>query len=166
MLHENQAVILGVLTFCDIKIFVIHGIFNFSFLIDFMFSFWICVSSNDLNWYAHHFAYSQYSILLRLISSFLKIKVLHDLIEEPFCLNGSIKNFNIWRIFLFHKRFFVVKERSSDYIKVRKRWFFKEPLTEWFFVKPKMVILWHCLKNLLSTFIFKCIFYIIIFFIF
>ncbi len=44
MLHENQAVILGVLTFCDIKIFVIHGIFNFRFLIDLMFSFWICVS--------------------------------------------------------------------------------------------------------------------------
>ncbi len=28
---------------------------------------------------------------------------------------------------------FVVKEGSSDYKKVRKRWFFKEPLTEWFF---------------------------------
>ncbi len=30
-------------------------------------------------------------------------------------------------------RFFVVKEGSSDYKRVRKRWFFKEPLTEWFF---------------------------------
>ncbi len=23
------------------------------------------------------------------------------------------------------------------------RWFFKELLTEWFFVEPKMVLLWH-----------------------
>ncbi len=38
---------------------------------------------------------------------------------------------------------------------VRKRWFFKEPLTEWFFVEPKMVLLWHRLKNIWSTFIFK-----------
>ncbi len=36
----------------------------------------------------------------------------------------------------------MVKEGSSDYKKVRKRWFFKEPLTEWFFVEPKMVLLW------------------------
>ncbi len=36
---------------------------------------------------------------------------------------------------------FVAKEGSSDDKKVRKRWFFKEPLTEWFFVEPKMVIL-------------------------
>ncbi len=26
------------------------------------------------------------------VCTFLKIKVLHDAIEEPFCLNGSIKN--------------------------------------------------------------------------
>jgi len=32
---------------------------------------------------------------------------------------------------------------SSDYKKLRKRWFFKEPLTEWFFVEPKIVLLWH-----------------------
>ncbi len=38
---------------------------------------------------------------------------------------------------------FVAKEGSSDYKKVRRRWFFKEPLTEWFFVEPKMVLLWH-----------------------
>ncbi len=44
----------------------------------------------------------------------------------------------------------MVKEGSSDYKKVRKRWFFKEPLTEWFFVEPKMVLLWHLLKNLLK----------------
>ncbi len=50
-------------------------------------------------------------------------------------------NFNIWRTFLFHKKLFVVKEGSSDYKTVRKRWFFNEPLTEWFFVEPKMVIL-------------------------
>ncbi len=37
----------------------------------------------------------------------------------------------------------MVKEGSSDYKKLRKRWFFKEPLTEWFFVEPKMVLLWH-----------------------
>ncbi len=49
------------------------------------------------------------------------------------------KDFNIWRTFLFHKMLFVVKEGSSDYKKVRKRWFFKKPLSEWFFVEPKMV---------------------------
>jgi len=36
-----------------------------------------------------------------------------------------------------------VKEGSSDYEKVRKRWFCKEALTEWFFVEPKKVLLWH-----------------------
>ncbi len=51
----------------------------------------------------------------------------------------------------------MAKEGSSDYKKVRKRWFFKEPLTECFFVEPKMVLLWHRLKNLLSTFIFKSV---------
>ncbi len=40
-----------------------------------------------------------------------------------------------------------MKEGSSDYKQVRKRWFFKEPLTEWFFVEPKMVLLWHRLKK-------------------
>ncbi len=38
--------------------------------------------------------------------------------------------------------------------------FFKEPLTEWIFVETKMVLLWIygiSVKNLLSTFIFKCI---------
>ncbi len=34
---------------------------------------------------------------------------------------------------------------------------FKETLTEWFFVEPKTVLLWHRLKNLLSTFIFKSV---------
>jgi len=33
----------------------------------------------------------------------------------------------------------MVKEGPSDDKKVRKRWFFKEILTEWFFVEPKMV---------------------------
>ncbi len=51
----------------------------------------------------------------------LNIKVLHDAIEEPFCLNGSIKNRKHLKIFLFHKSFFVVKEGSSDYKKLRKR---------------------------------------------
>ncbi len=31
----------------------------------------------------------------------------------------------------------MAKEGSSDYKKVRKRWLFKESLTEWFFVEPK-----------------------------
>ncbi len=35
------------------------------------------------------------------------------------------------------------EEIIKDYKKVRKRWFFKEPLTEWFFVESKMVLLWH-----------------------
>ncbi len=39
--------------------------------------------------------------------------------------------------------FSVVKEGSSDYKKVRKRWFFKEPLTEWLFVEPKIVLQYH-----------------------
>ncbi len=40
-------------------------------------------------------------------STLLKIKVLHD----------DIRTFNIWKTFLFDKRFFVVKEGSSDYKK-------------------------------------------------
>ncbi len=67
----------------------------------------------------------------------------------------TVRTFNIWRTFLFHKKLFVAKEGSSDYKKVRKRWFFKEPLTDWFFVEPQMVPLWYDLNNLLSTFIFK-----------
>ncbi len=35
--------------------------------------------------------------------------------------------FNIWRTFLFHKKLFVVKEGSSNYKMLRKRWFFVEP---------------------------------------
>ncbi len=44
----------------------------------------------------------------------------------------------------------MVKEGSSDYKKLRKRWFFKEPLTEWFFYGIAV-------KNLSSTFIFKSV---------
>ncbi len=33
--------------------------------------------------------------------------------------------------------------------------FFKEPLTEWFFVEPKMVLLRHRLKNLLNHLYFE-----------
>ncbi len=51
--------------------------------------------------------------------------------EEPFCFTKG----SLWW------------KGSSDYKTVRKRWFFKEPLTEWFFVEPKMVILWHRLKK-------------------
>ncbi len=33
--------------------------------------------------------------------------------------------------------------------------FFKDTLTECFFVEPKIFILWHFLKNFLSTYILK-----------
>ncbi len=59
-------------------------------------------------------------------ASLLKIKVLHD----------AIRTFTIWRTFLFHKNS-VVKEGYSDYKKVRKRGFFKEPLSDWFIVETK-----------------------------
>ncbi len=49
--------------------------------------------------------------------------------------------FNISRSCLFHKRFFVAKEGSSNYKKYKKRLFFKKTLTEWLFVEPKMVLL-------------------------
>ncbi len=76
-----------------------------------------------------------------MVHAHLKIKVLHDAIEEPFLSK--------W----FHKDPLTSEEpfcftkgslwRLSDYIKVRKRWLFEEPLTEWFFVEPKIVLLWH-----------------------
>ncbi len=55
---------------------------------------------------------------------------------------------------------FVVKEGSSDYKKVKKNKiksrFFKEPLTEWFFVEPKKVLLYASLwKTFWSTFILR-----------
>ncbi len=37
----------------------------------------------------------------------------------------------------------MAKDGSLDYKKIRKRWFFKEPLPECFFVETKMVILWY-----------------------
>ncbi len=37
----------------------------------------------------------------------------------------------------------MVKEGSSEYKKVSKKLFFKEPLTEGFFVEPNIFILWH-----------------------
>ncbi len=44
-----------------------------------------------------------------------------------------------------------MKEGSSDFKKVRKRWFFKESLTEWLFVEPIMVPLFGItVKNLLK----------------
>ncbi len=58
-----------------------------------------------------------------LATTLLKKKVLHDAIEHNFCLNGSIKTFNIRRTFLFNKRFFVLRKGSSDHKKVRKIWF-------------------------------------------
>ncbi len=68
----------------------------------------------------------------------LKIKVLHDAIEEPFLSK--------W----FHKELLTSEEPfcfTKDYLWWKKRWFFKEPLTERLFVEPKMVLLWHRLKN-------------------
>ncbi len=41
----------------------------------------------------------------------------------------------------------MVKEVSSDYKKVRKRLFFKEPLTEWFFVETEIILIWHCCEE-------------------
>ncbi len=58
-------------------------------------------------------------LLFSIQCTLLKIKVLHDAIEEPFDLNGSIKNLK------------------------QKEMFFKEPLTQWFFVEPNIVLLWH-----------------------
>ncbi len=60
------------------------------------------------------------------------------------------ESFNIWRTFLCHKSFFVVKEGSSDYKKVRKRCFF-----EWMVLcgtknGSSMASLWR-------TFIFKSV---------
>ncbi len=52
----------------------------------------------------------------------------------------------------------MVKEGSSDYKKVRKRWFFKEPLTEWFFAEPKMVLLWHRFEEPLFLRVYAAIF--------
>ncbi len=54
--------------------------------------------------------------------------------EESFCFTV------LWR------------KKVLQIIKSKKEMFFKEPLTQWFYVEPKMVLLWlHC-KN---TFIFK-----------
>ncbi len=69
--------------------------------------------------------------------------MLHDAIEEPFFLS---KWFNKKALpseepFCFTKRLFVVKEGYSDYKKVRKRWIFKEPLSDRFIVETKMVLL-------------------------
>ncbi len=47
-----------------------------------------------------------------------------------------------------------MKEGSSGYKKVRKRWFFKEALTEWFFVEPSSMA---SLCTFWSTFIFKSV---------
>ncbi len=80
---------------------------------------------------------------LSYLLTLLKIKMLHDTIEEPFWSKWFHKESLTSEEPLFHKGFFVVKEGSSDYKKAIKRWFFKEPLTEWFFVEPKIVVLWH-----------------------
>ncbi len=54
-----------------------------------------------------------------LLCTLLKIKVLQDAIEEPSCLNGSIKNLQHLKNLSVSQK--VVKEGSSDYKKVRKR---------------------------------------------
>ncbi len=55
------------------------------------------------------------------------------------------------------KWFHIEPLTSEDYKKVRKRWFFKEPLTEYFFVEPKRFFYDIAVKSLLSTFIFKSV---------
>ncbi len=55
------------------------------------------------------------TFLERILATLLKIKVLHDAKEEPFLSKWFQKeHLNIWRTFLIHKRFFVVKEGSSS----------------------------------------------------
>ncbi len=51
----------------------------------------------------------------------------------------------------------MAKDGSSDYKKLRKRWFFKDPLTEWLFMEPKMVLLWHhCEEPFEAPLFLKC----------
>ncbi len=51
--------------------------------------------------------------------------------EEPFCFTKD----SLWC-----KKFIqIMKRQERD---------FKEPLTEWFFVGPKIILLWHLLKDL------------------
>ncbi len=59
--------------------------------------------------------------------------ILAELMHYTLKNQGASRCHKTFSIFLFHKRFFVVKEGSSDYKNVRKRRFFKEHLTEWFF---------------------------------
>ncbi len=60
------------------------------------------------------------------------------------------RTFNIWRIFLFYKSFFVAKEGSADYKNASKTWFF-----DWrVLCGAKNGI---AVKNLLNTFICKSV---------
>ncbi len=59
------------------------------------------------------------------------------------------RTFNIRRTFLYHKRFFLAKEGSSDYKKVWKRWMNGSLWNQ------KIFFYGIALKNLLSTFSFK-----------
>ncbi len=45
--------------------------------------------------------------------------------------------------FCFTKDYLKRKKVLQIIKKVRKRCFFKEPLTEWLFVEPNMVLVWH-----------------------
>ncbi len=69
-------------------------------------------------------------------STLLKIKVLHDATEEPFCLNGSIKNlltseepFCFTKGSLWRKKVLQIIKGIKEMV----------PLTEWFFVECKSV---------------------------
>ncbi len=91
-------------------------------------------------WNNQHSSYHKHTLL--------KIKVLHDAIEEPFCLNGSRKNLYHLKNLSVSQKVICGERRFFRLLKGKKEMFFKEPLTEWFFVEPKMVLLWHRLKNL------------------
>ncbi len=69
-------------------------------------------------------------------------------IEEDLCLNGSLKNLKHLKKLGFTQGS-LGKKVLQIITKVR---FFKDPLTECFFVEPNMVLLCIGVKNLLCTF--------------
>ncbi len=70
------------------------------------------------------------------LPALLKIKVLHDAIEEPFCLNDSIKN-------LYHLKNLSVSPKLLCGENVLQVIIKRCSLTEWFFVEPETVLLYH-----------------------
>ncbi len=84
--------------------------------------------------------------------------MLHDAIEEPYCLNGSIKNLQHLKNLSVSQQLLCGERRSLDYKKVRKRC----SLTEWFFVEPEMVLQWHRCEEPLEEALFLrvCLFWL------